>query len=207
MKQYSSLRDYVYKYIARQVQTGELKPNQKLNEAQICADLDISRTPAREALIKLASENVLNYTPRKGFTVREIDNDYKANVYAVLAVLDAYAAELAFPRIGPGEISKMRELIDKIDVAIKYHNLSDYNTFQLQFHQVYVDQCANDFLLKTLLDIRNSFVPMVRTEGDEEALFQWFSELNQQHRRITDLFEKSDKEGLDKMLRYGHWHI
>ena len=205
MKQYSSLRDYVYKYIAHQIQTGAIKPNQKLNEAQICTDLDISRTPAREALIKLASENVLNYTPRKGFTVREIDDDYRGSVYNVLAVLDAYAAELALPRMRPEDISKMREIIDKLDVAIKYHNLSDYNVLQQQFHQVYIDRCDNSFLVKTTLDIRNSFVPMVRTGGDEDKLFRWFAQLNDQHRQIVDLFDKKDLEGLVHFLRYDHW--
>ena len=205
MKQYASLRDYVYKYIAHQIQTGALKPNQKLNEAQICTDLDISRTPAREALIKLASENVLNYTPRKGFTVREVDDEYRGNVYSVLAVLDAYAAELALPNMRPEDISKMREIIDKLDVAIKYHNLSDYNTLQQQFHQVYIDRCNNSFLVKTTLDIRNSFVPMVRTGGDEEELFQWFGQLNAQHRIIVDLFEQKKKDELIHFLRSEHW--
>lgn len=207
MKKYSSLRDHVYNYIARQVQTGELRPNQKLNEAQICADLEISRTPAREALIKLASENVLSYTPRRGFTVREVDEHYKSNVYDVLAVLDAYAAELALPKMGPEDILRMREIIDKIDIAIKYRNLSDYNQLQQQFHQVYTDKCENQFLLRTTHDIRNSFVPMVRTSGEEEKLFGWFAELNLQHRRICDMFEKGEKEGLVSILRYEHWKV
>ena len=70
MNNYESLRDYVYKYIANKIQIGELTSNQKISEADICRDLSISRTPAREALIKLASDNLIEYAPRRGFLLK-----------------------------------------------------------------------------------------------------------------------------------------
>lgn len=66
---YRSLKDHVYDYIAQKIQDGTLLPNQKINEAEICKKLDISRTPTREALFQLASDNLLQYIPRRGFIV------------------------------------------------------------------------------------------------------------------------------------------
>lgn len=70
---YRSLKDHVYDYIAQKIQDGTLLPNQKINEAEICKKLDISRTPTREALFQLASDNLLQYIPRRGFIVTPFD--------------------------------------------------------------------------------------------------------------------------------------
>lgn len=71
---YQSLKDHVYEYIAQKIQDGTLLPNQKVNEAEICKKLDISRTPTREALFQLSSDNLLDYLPRRGFTVKAFDS-------------------------------------------------------------------------------------------------------------------------------------
>lgn len=70
---YRSLKDHVYDYIAQKIQDGTLLPNQKINEAEICKKLDISRTPTREALFQLTSDNLLQYIPRRGFIVAPFD--------------------------------------------------------------------------------------------------------------------------------------
>ena len=49
MKRFKSLKDHVYDYIETQIKEGKLSPNQRINEAVICKELNISRTPARRA--------------------------------------------------------------------------------------------------------------------------------------------------------------
>ena len=83
MEKYKSLKDHVYDYIARQIMDGTLKPEQKINENVICEELNISRTPVREALIQLASEGVLKNRARKGFVVRALSEEEVAELYGV----------------------------------------------------------------------------------------------------------------------------
>ena len=64
MTHYMSLKDHVYKYISDKISDGSLKPDDKINEQQISESLNISRTPIREALIQLASDGLLESTPR-----------------------------------------------------------------------------------------------------------------------------------------------
>ena len=56
MERFKTLKDHVYEYIAEQIRAGSLLPDQRINENVICEELNISRTPVREALIQLSAE-------------------------------------------------------------------------------------------------------------------------------------------------------
>ncbi|WP_312095119.1 GntR family transcriptional regulator, partial [Aminipila sp.] len=95
MYKFQSLKDHVYDYIADQILKGNLLPNEKINENKICQELNISRTPVREALIQLSSEGVLENVPRKGFVLRTLNPREAAEIYEVVGLLDGYASVLA----------------------------------------------------------------------------------------------------------------
>ena len=73
MKRFKSLKDHVYDYIETQIKEGKLSPNQRINEAVICKELNISRTPVREALIQLSAEGVLENNARKGLILKAVN--------------------------------------------------------------------------------------------------------------------------------------
>ena len=61
------LTTQVYDYISKKIQNGEYEANQRITESEICKSIGVSRTPAREALTRLAGENLLEKIPNKGF--------------------------------------------------------------------------------------------------------------------------------------------
>ncbi len=73
MNAFLSLKDHVYNYISQAINEGRLKPNEKINEKMIMEDLNISRTPVREAFLELSVEGYLENVPRKGFHVKRVD--------------------------------------------------------------------------------------------------------------------------------------
>ena len=70
MSKYMLLKDHVYNYIVEQINAGEMVAGKKLNESAISKNLQVSRTPVREALIQLASDGLLENVPRKGFIIK-----------------------------------------------------------------------------------------------------------------------------------------
>ena len=93
MEKFKTLKDHVYEYIADQIRDGSLLPEQRVNENVICESLNISRTPVREALIQLTAEGVLENRARKGFVIKSISEKDVGEIYAVIGVLDGYAAK------------------------------------------------------------------------------------------------------------------
>ena len=69
---YQSLKDHVYEYISNEIKNKKLNPNEKINEQAICNELNVSRTPVREALIQLSADGLLDITPRRGFRVKAL---------------------------------------------------------------------------------------------------------------------------------------
>ncbi|UOQ48396.1 GntR family transcriptional regulator [Gracilibacillus caseinilyticus] len=68
-----SSRDYVYNTIKAQIMNGEIAPGTKLSEKEISDKLNVSRTPVREAILKLNQEELLGVYPQIGTIVTKID--------------------------------------------------------------------------------------------------------------------------------------
>lgn len=68
-----STRSFVYNQLRQQIINFDLKPNSKISEQEIANELNVSRTPVREAFLKLSQENLVKIYPQKGTFISEID--------------------------------------------------------------------------------------------------------------------------------------
>lgn len=200
------LREKVIKYVVSQIKHGKLQPGQIINEVKISSDLNISRTPVREALFSLIADGVLQKVPRKGYTPVTFSRQQKNNIHNIIGALDSLAATLAMEYITQKDITKMCEIADKIDIAIRYKNYEDYFDLQDEFHKIYINKCENPPLIKLLETIKSGPIQYTYTSKDIDSLFIILAETHQQHREIIRLFEAKDSASLEKYLKYTHWH-
>ncbi|WP_131023196.1 GntR family transcriptional regulator, partial [Clostridioides difficile] len=111
------LTTQVYDYISKKIQNGEYEANQRITESEICKSIGVSRTPAREALTRLAGENLLEKIPNKGFVVKEFQEKEKLDTYSVIGVLDALAGSSALQNLTESDLVKMEELTEMMAVS------------------------------------------------------------------------------------------
>lgn len=78
--------------------SGELPPGERLYEVRLAEQLGVSRTPIRAALQALAADGLLEYAPRRGYSVRSFDLDEVLQAYEVRAALEGLAARRAAQR-------------------------------------------------------------------------------------------------------------
>src|SRR2546430_2516572 len=90
----ASRSDGVYVQLRRAIVQGQLRPKQRLVEAELAETLEVSRTPIREALQRLALDGLVS-RHRRGWVVREHEADEIKDIYACRAALEGYAARLA----------------------------------------------------------------------------------------------------------------
>lgn len=202
--QYQSLKEIVYQYIADRIQNGLLAPSEKINEAEICKTLGISRTPAREALFQLTSDNLLEYMPRKGFIVKEIDTKKKTDVFEIIGTLESLAASLALAYMTEQDILEMETIVATIEDAIRAKDFSAYQKGQSTFHDYYINKCNNSTLVKLLHDLKYSFIRQTYLCEDKERLFRILSDSNDDHKRIIEAFRTKDADKLRKYTK-SHW--
>ena len=153
-----SLKDIVYDYISEAIQNGALKPSDKINELNIAKDLNISRTPIREALIQLSAEGFLEARPRRGFVVKQLTIKDAEEVYSVIGVLDALAIELSIENLNNDDLVKMEKITKNIDDAIKEKDFNKYYKLQFAFHNIYIFKSNNKILIDTLNTLRKQFI-------------------------------------------------
>lgn len=206
MYKFLSLKDHVYQYIAEQISKGELVPQQKINEQEICEELNISRTPVREALIQLSSEGVLENVPRKGFIIKSMKPDEARQLYEVIGVLDGLTAQLACPHLNERDWKDMAFYIDSMDLAIDSENYEMYYKQQESFHEIYSAECGNDVLMGTLLQLKNKFVTKTYDLSSDKKGKEVLHMTNDQHKTMLELFQNRQSDELMAFLRDVHWN-
>ncbi|QRN86385.1 GntR family transcriptional regulator [Clostridia bacterium] len=199
-----SLTNQVIKKVKKDIQVNNIAPDQIITENQLCNELNISRTPVREALIHLTSDGILKKVPRKGYAVQKIDTKTKLDTYTLFSTLESLAATLAVDHLTEDDLMKMREYIDRINIALKYKNCSDYYFLNDKFHNVYINKCDNEPLIKMIRELEASPINRSYVGSCSERLLSAFSECNDDHHLLVELFEKKDIAGINEFHRK-HW--
>mgnify|MGYP000911696537 CR=1 FL=1 len=200
-----SLRNLATRMILEKIQHGDFAAEDIISESEICKILDISRTPAREALIELVATGVLDKIPRKGYRIANTDRKQKIDAYIILADLDALAGRLACPRMTEQDILHMQELVDLIDIAIKYKNYASYCELQEKFHQVYIQRADNPLLSRMLDEIKSSVLRYTYFSEDIDRQFEICGWMNEEHKKIIELFQIGDADVVSEYLEFVHW--
>ena len=99
----------------QQIFARELEPGSWIDEMKLSADYGISRTPLREALKVLAVEGLVTMKPRRGAYVTEMSRDDVAQVYHLLALLEADAAAQVATQASEQEIAELRALHARLE--------------------------------------------------------------------------------------------
>ncbi|MCT4620198.1 MAG: GntR family transcriptional regulator [Marinisporobacter sp.] len=206
MCHYLSLKNHVYNYISEKINEGTLTPNEKINEQLICKELQISRTPVREALIQLSTEGYLENIPRRGFRVKLIDEKKAMELYMLIGSLEGLAASLAINFITNKEISHMKKLVITMDKFIASELYNNYYKIQTEFHNIFINLCNNEELIRLLHQLKRSFIRQSYMEKATVDFVSILKKTNDEHKKIIELFESKDKKNLESYLRDVHWN-
>lgn len=205
MKEYMSLKDYVYNYISEKINSGELTVEDKLSEIKISEALNISRTPIREALIQLASDGYLENLPRRGFKVKRLDNQKALELYEIIGSLEGKAGSLSVDNLTPKDIKQMTTLINKMEEAISKNNYQKYHDLQIEFHQIYINKCGNIELINLLKKLKMNFIRKTYSVSELDDLSSVLHKTNEEHKEILRLLIEKDKIALQNYIDSVHW--
>jgi DNA-binding GntR family transcriptional regulator len=143
------LRAAVYQRVVDLVTTGELEPGRAVTEAELSRSLGVSRTPVREALLRLEAEGVLDSTPARGFSVRPLRPAEALELYPILATLERLAVSTSPARAL--DLAALRaidaELVATSDPVQRWR-------LDTAFHDTIVSACPNASLRTMLHALR-----------------------------------------------------
>lgn len=111
---------FVYAELKRRILDLELKPGERLYEPALAASLNVSRTPLREAVGVLVTENLLERLPTGGVVVPQLDAREIAELYDVRAALEALMAYEATVRVSPQQVEELAGLVARNQALVGF---------------------------------------------------------------------------------------
>ena len=124
---YKSLREQVYEFLRGELQSGKpVPPGSPINLGDICARLQISRTPLRDALLQLAMEGFVTLSPRRGAFVSKLTMDDIRHSFEIVGALEAAVIASVFDRFQPEHLEKMRSLNNSIREVLEKRDFANY---------------------------------------------------------------------------------
>lgn len=146
----SSQSTAAYAVLKQRIVTGEFGPSDTLREIDLARELNMSRTPVREAVKRLEDEGLLTRVPRKGLTVATLDQSSIAQLYGFREILECGAARLAARHADDMEIENMRAILEES------RSHADPVRSNYEFHQALYAASHNPFLVKAINSLIDS---------------------------------------------------
>ena len=189
-----------YEAVKEAICNNEVQPGDVLSENQIARQLDMSRTPVREAIRMLASEDYVEVRNGTGIIVKTISPDDLRDLMRVRKSLELLAAETAVHTIQESEIDRLEQsflslLADyrqKKPLSIKDFANSDY-----LLHELLVERCSNKYV-KSIMGSIN--VNIKRFQGMSFASLNNLPESTEQHLKLLRLIRARDSVALMEAL-------
>jgi DNA-binding GntR family transcriptional regulator len=132
---------------------GHIAPGERIAETVLCRELEISRTPLREALKVLASEGLVRLLPHRGAMATEVTPEQTRNLFQVLATLEHLVGTLAAEQVTPSSLLAVEALHTKMLGFHERRRRADYFRLNLQIHVTLAEITRNDELCKTYFSL------------------------------------------------------
>ena len=148
-----SLSQYAYEELRKKILSNELRPGRFFLEKELAELLNISRTPLKEALVRLENEALIVVQPRHGMKVQPLSADDMAEIYQIITSLECTAVEtLAKKGLLTAEIQAMENTGKQMELALAQDNLEAWAKADEQFHHLLLEFCGNNRLKQTVLN-------------------------------------------------------
>ena len=196
--QVSSVQEMVYRTLRDKIVSMELKPGTIISTQEIADSMSVSRTPVREAFIRLQREELLDVAPQRSTMVSKINMD---RVYQERFIREALEIEAMqkFVEVATAEsLNRMRRTIEKQYAAIAEQRYIDFLELDNAFHQAAFTETHED-LGRSIVQQMNGHYDRIRLISAWEG--QIVSAAMQEHERYVDYIERKDTARARKLLR------
>lgn len=188
-----SLAEQVYHRLLDQIISGKLSEGAKLSEENICQALGVSRTPAREALMMLYRDKLVDRIPRRGCFVRKFDREEIFELFECRRLLECLVLEQGFDNIPKKELLKLKV---KLETSANNDRKKSLHVDE-KMHELIIESCPNHHLQEIVRQIikRIQHLRSWRTFGSDD-----FEKIHNERRGIVDALLAGKKKKAIRLL-------
>jgi DNA-binding GntR family transcriptional regulator len=184
----------VYRELKRQIILLEQKPGAVIREKEIMVAFNISRTPVREALMRLEMDGLVRIIPNVGTFIEEVSFQQLKDVFEIRSYLVRKAGKLAAERITAEELAEIHQRIEAMRSAKDIKTLMRLDG---EIHKIINLSTKNEVLVKMLEGLHDQAVRIWAFSGAEGV---YWEDLEKEFEEIAAALEQHDKEMAGQLL-------
>lgn len=150
----SSLHDEVAARLRERIFSGELLPGSFLDESALAEQMNISRTPLREALKVLTAEGLVRHEPRRGCFVNQVTEQDLDDIFPVLTMLEGRCAFEAAQHASDADLQALEALHERLARHARARRITDYYAANYAIHEAIITLAGNRWLAQVIGDLR-----------------------------------------------------
>jgi DNA-binding GntR family transcriptional regulator len=194
-------RSSIYDELKKRIVLGRYQPGTTLDEKKICQEFHISRTPYREALMRLEADGLVSIKPQTGVIVSPIDLNMVRDVFEMRVIQEAVAARMAFKRIRPHQLQALREIAKKIESLSLEDDIYSYLELDSKFHEIIQEAQGNRVLKENLITLYNHSMRLWNSiENGDQIKNQLISSIRDIS-KICAAFDNKDASMVEKLIK------
>lgn len=190
--------DRIYSAVESQISQRELLPGDPIDEESLMSQFGVSRTPVREALVRLKAEGLVTAISRGGAIVSKMDVQQLVSVWELLSDLEGLCAGYACERMTPQERAALMEAHRAGDAAADANDDLGWQQANMAFHEVLYAGSRNSYLRQEILRMR------IRTNAYRSHSFGAVGDARHAHRdhgEIANAIVAKDAETATRLMR------
>jgi DNA-binding GntR family transcriptional regulator len=195
------LRDDVYERLLDAIVDGTFAPGEQLKDGELAAWLGVSRTPVREALLRLAQAGLVVAHPGRSTSVSTLDLQAVWDARDVVAAMHQLAIREAVANLTETDLRAMREANDLFAAAIEAQDLGAALRADADLHQIPVTVAGN----RAVMTVLDQFTPVLRRAVRLRFASPEARESLQRHDELIRLCAAGDAEGAAAIALHT-WH-
>nr|MBC7243735.1 GntR family transcriptional regulator [Chloroflexota bacterium] len=147
----TALTDWAYGVIKEAILTLKINPGAQLHIDELAEQLNISRTPVREALLRLEQDGLVRIVPRVGFFVTGITKRDLEELFELRELLESHAVKKATSALTESDIAYLKKLYQENAAAMEREDLAQFLQTEIEFHSFLINHAQNHWLI-TMMD-------------------------------------------------------
>lgn len=148
------LSEQIRATLTEEIMSGTLRVGARIDEQLIADRFGVSRTPAREALLQMSLEGIVELLPRRGAVVKAVTTREYIGMIEVLIALEALAARLCVRRVRPDQMQQLIDALESCKQAALAGDEEAYKEANSRFHETIYAAAHNEVLAKEIRRLR-----------------------------------------------------
>ena len=198
IKRPRSLTALVVDELRARIIDGRLRLGEHVSENALAAELGISKTPVREALLQLKLDRLVEIHPQRGTYVFRLGPGDVVKVSELREVLEVEAAAIAMKRNRKALVSGMTAILQDMRKAYNADDIVAYRTLDGDYHRTLIEACDNSYIVDAYEPI-GLRIQALRSRLSDEAALNRLS--FRDHCNMLKLIKAGEVTGLQKLLR------